>query len=240
MGRGVVERPLPGRNVVEAPFRRGLSTFTYLAVTLLGDERDRSALRAAVNRSHSHVRSGPGSRVAYSAFDPDLQLWVAACLHAGWVDALDRMHGPLPAPAVDTVREAAGRFATTLQVPPDRWPATRAELDAYWQAGLASLSYDDEVRAYLRNLLALRHLPGWLRLSPLGRFLVFTNRGFLPAQARNRLGIAWTEEEDRRFGVTMRRLGLVYRHLPGTLRTFPLNWCLRRFRRRTTSGRLPW
>ncbi len=34
----MLERPLPGRNVREAPFRRALSTFTYLAVALLGDD----------------------------------------------------------------------------------------------------------------------------------------------------------------------------------------------------------
>lgn len=236
----MLERPLPGRNVREAPLRRGLSTFTYLAVALLGDDQDRARLREAVNRSHAHVRSDARSPVGYSAFDPELQLWVAACLYVGWLDVLTRMHGPLGESDVAALYAEAARLGTTLQVEPERWPPTTRDFAAYWQTGLASLAYDDETRAYLVDLLELRHLPAWLRLSPAGRFLVFTNTGFLPDGVRAALRLPWSSSRQRHFEAVMRGLGRCYRALPSPLRTFPLNACLRRFRRRARSGRPPW
>ncbi|MGH3362835.1 MAG: oxygenase MpaB family protein [Nocardioides sp.] len=240
VGRGVLERPLRGRNVLEAPFVRGLSTFTYLAVALLGDDHDRERMRAAVNRSHAHVRSGPDSPVVYHAFDPELQLWVAACLYAGMVDVITRMHGPLGDTDADALYAASVRFGSTLQMREDQWPATRAEFEDFWSSRLDSLAYDAEVRAYVVHLLELRHLPTWLRLSPVGRFLVFTNRGFLPPVARERLGLGWSAAQERRLARTLRLLGRCYARLPLPLRNFPLNACLWDFRRRTRSGRPPW
>ncbi len=193
-----------------------------------------------MNRSHAHVRSDAGSPVGYSAFDPELQLWVAACLYVGWTDALTRMHGPLGDIEADALYAEAARFGTTLQVDAERWPPSRRDFAAYWQAGLASVSYDDDVRAYLVDLLELRHLPAWLRLSPAGRFVVFTNTGFLPPAVRRDLGLPWSSARQHRFEATMRMLGRCYRVLPLPLRTFPLNACLWRFRRKTRAGRPPW
>ena len=66
----MLERPLPGRNVREPPLRRALSTFTYLAVALLGDDRTAPAREAVARRPHtcgtpmSGTPTEPGCRTA--------------------------------------------------------------------------------------------------------------------------------------------------------------------------------
>jgi uncharacterized protein (DUF2236 family) len=47
-------------------------------------------------------------------------------------------------------------LATTLQVPPERWPADRAAFDRYWQESLAKVRIDDSVRDYLYPIAAGR------------------------------------------------------------------------------------
>ena len=58
---------------------------------------DRAAYRDAVDAVHRQVRSEPGSPVPYTAFDRDLQMWVAACLFVGLEDAYQLLRGKLPA-----------------------------------------------------------------------------------------------------------------------------------------------
>jgi uncharacterized protein (DUF2236 family) len=67
------------------PIKRVRTTFTYLAVATAGSDAQKEAFRRAVNRAHAHVYSTPDSPVQYNAFDPDLQLWVAACLYKGGI-----------------------------------------------------------------------------------------------------------------------------------------------------------
>jgi uncharacterized protein (DUF2236 family) len=47
-------------------------------------------MRRRVNRAHALVRSTADSPVRYNAFDPRLQLWIAACLDRGGMDVRTR------------------------------------------------------------------------------------------------------------------------------------------------------
>jgi uncharacterized protein (DUF2236 family) len=77
VGYGVLESPVDSGNVYKHPFKRARTTGTYLAATI-GTESDRQLIRAAVDTAHRQVRSTSSSPVSYHAFDPGLQLWVAA------------------------------------------------------------------------------------------------------------------------------------------------------------------
>jgi uncharacterized protein (DUF2236 family) len=59
---------------------------------------------------HRQVRSELGSPVAYSAFDRDLQMWVAACLFVGLEDTYQLLRGRL----TDELAEQFYRSASTL------------------------------------------------------------------------------------------------------------------------------
>jgi uncharacterized protein (DUF2236 family) len=106
VGYGVLESRVESGQVMRHPFRRVRNTITYLSVALMGSETERAYYRRRVNRAHALVRSTADSPVRYSAFDPRLQLWVAACLYRGGMDVYTLLHGPI------TARPAATRSVT--------------------------------------------------------------------------------------------------------------------------------
>jgi uncharacterized protein (DUF2236 family) len=236
VGYGVLESKVESGQVTKHPLKRLRTTFTYLAVTMLGDDEDRDAYRAAVNTAHAQVRSGAASPVRYNAFDPQLQLWVAACLYWGTVDLYTRLHGPVEDEArADAFYEFGARFGSGLQVRPDMWPADRAAFAAYWADGLARISIDEPVREYLTLLMTRRYLPWPLRAT--GRFDQWVTTGFLPEPFRDQMHVSWDERDERRFARLLRTIGTVSGRMPGSARRFPFNYFLWDMRRRVRRGR---
>lgn len=224
IGYAVLESRVESGQVTKHPLKRFRTTFTYLAVAMLGTDDERIAYRHAVDRSHAQVRSTAASPVDYDAFDRELQLWVAACLYFGTVDLHERMHGPVPHP--DELYAHAARFGTTLQVRPEQWPADRAAFAEYWQRSLPLVRIDDPVRAYLCGLM-----------KPAGRFGRFVTTGLLPAQFREQMQLPWTSDAELRFNRFMHGLGRTERSLPLPVRVFPFNAMLADMRRRARHGR---
>lgn len=60
---GVMESKVDSGNLYKHPFKRARTTFTYIAVAIAGNARDRRVYREAVNAAHAQVRSGPQSPV---------------------------------------------------------------------------------------------------------------------------------------------------------------------------------
>jgi uncharacterized protein (DUF2236 family) len=235
VGYGVLESKVDSGKVTKHPIKRTRTTFTYLAVSMLGDDDDRARYRAAVNRSHAQVRSDAGSPVAYNAFDPQLQLWVAACLYWGSVDLYTRLHGPVDDATADAFYEYGARFGTGLQVRPQMWPADRAAFAQYWAEGLTRVSIDAPVREYLTRLMTRAYLPWPFRAA--SRFDKWVTTGFLPPQFRDEMQLTWSERDERRFTRLMRQIGAVSGRLPAVIRRFPFNYYLWDMRRRVRRGR---
>jgi uncharacterized protein (DUF2236 family) len=95
VGYGVVESPVDSGNLLKHPWKRARTTFQYLAVAVFGTDADRAAVRAAVNGAHRHVKSTASSPVRFRALDPELQMWVAACLFVGLEDTYQLLRGPM-------------------------------------------------------------------------------------------------------------------------------------------------
>lgn len=236
VGHGVLESPVESGSAMRHPVRRARTTFTYLAVALLGTDDERAAFRRAVNRQHAQVRSRPGAEVEYDALDPRLQTWVAACLYYGAVDVHERLHGPVPEQDADGLYAYGARLGTTLQMRPEDWPADRAAFARYWEESLAQVRIDPAVAAMLLDLVNLRNLPRVVALL-LGRFSLLVTTGFLPPVFREALGLPWDERRQRRFDRLMRWVGAADRRLPRTVRLFPFNLYLRDLRLRRRLGR---
>ncbi len=209
VGRGVVESTVDSGRFDLRPRKRGRTTLTYLAVAMLGTDEDRVAFREAVNTAHRQVRSGPDSPVRYNAFDPRLQLWVAACLYQGTVDSLTYLFGPLDEASADELYAEAARFGTTLQVPEKLWPPDRAAFAEYWRSMLPELSPDERVREYLLTQLVDMGPYGRWERRLFRRVNRFFTTGFLPQHFRDELGLAWSDREQRAFEVVMRLIGRV-------------------------------
>jgi uncharacterized protein (DUF2236 family) len=240
VGYGVLESRVESGRVDLHPIKRARTTFTYLAVATVGSDAQQEAFRRAVNRAHAQVYSTPESPVQYNAFDVDLQLWVGACLYKGGVDIYRIFVGELDGEDAERHYREGMPLATTLQVPPEMWPADRAAFDRYWQESLAKVHIDDAVRAYLYPIAAGRirglALPRSLqRLSDSFGLLITT--GFLPQQFRDEMRLPWNAAKQRRFDRLMAVLRTVNRLLPGFIRRFPFNILLWDVDRRIRTGR---
>jgi uncharacterized protein (DUF2236 family) len=236
VGRGVAESRVASGALMRRPLKRTRTTLGYILVALLGDDEAHQWLRLEVNRQHREVRSRPEDPVAYSAFDPQLQLWVAACMYRGALDAVAFIYGAPSSATLDELYEHCARFATTLQVPSSDWPASREKFDAYWSDSLERVAFDDVTRAYLRQVVALGFLPRVVQ-RVLGPLHEFVTAGFLPEPFRSELGLSWSDTRQRRFETTLRAIIAVHRRLPRVAREFPLNLVWWDTRRRFRRGR---
>src|SRR3954466_3464721 len=187
VGRGVAESTVDSGRVDKHPFKRQRTTGSYLIVAMLGSKAEREAMQDEVNRQHSGVVRKEGEAdVPYSAFDPKLQLWVAACIYVGFSVWLELAQGPLTEAQRDAFYRRCARLGTTLQVPEEMWPADREAFAEYWWPAVERISMDDVTRDYLRDLANVRFLKPWARRPP-GRWNRFLTVGFLPEQFREQL-----------------------------------------------------
>ena len=232
VGYGVLESPVDSGNVYKHPFKRARTTGTYLAAATLGTDADRALIRDEVDRVHALVRSTASSPVSYNAFDPRLQLWVAACLYRYYVDQHEFLYGPLDDESADAVYQDAKKLGTTLQVREDMWPPDRVAFDEFWKRSLDDLRIDPPVREHLHGVAAMAFLPAPLRLLA-GPFNLFATTGFLPAEFRSHMRLPWTRRPAAQVrvvvdGAAARRPGHSAGGLDTRLRALPAGYAITR------------
>jgi len=236
VGHGVMYSPVASGNIWQHPIKRTRTTLAYLMTAARGTDEERRALRRQIDRVHAHVRSAPDAEVAYNAFDPELQLWVAACLYQGVEDSYRAFVGDLDEATAEKMYQDGKRLGTTLQVRDEAWPADRAAFEEYWHKGVALIEIDDATREYLLGIARLQfygRVVGWL----FGRFGEFITAGFLHPPFREAMGLCWDERRQRRFDALLRAIRLANRALPRVLREFPLNLVWADTRRRLRTGK---
>lgn len=227
VGAGVAEHSA----TLHRPLERLRNTMAYIYALTIGTDEDRRAITRLVNRAHGPVRSA-----RYNAFDPALQLWVAATLYRGGTQVAEIFQGPLPAAQADAVYRHAAVYGTALQMPASLWPADRQAFDAYWDRMLADLHVEPPVRRYVDALLGGAAVPWWLRgLMPMQRF--FT-RALLPAPVRAAFGLRWDSRDERRWQRFLRWGPRLYWAIPRFLRHLPARVVLADLRRRARGGQL--
>lgn len=209
VGRGVVDHSDFASRLMD----RFEGTVLYLMATMYGSPEEQAAVRRAVNRAHAPVRGvHPTSGATYNAFDPVLQLWVAATLYQTMMDLHIRVFGPLTPEEADAAYRAISQAPSNLQLTPEHWPADRAEFDDYWERMVASLRVDREVLAVSRQILYPTGVAWWLRPGlPLLRLVT---AGLLPPTVRTQFRLPWDDRRQRHFDRAMRWTARVYPHLP--------------------------
>ncbi|PJE08147.1 oxygenase MpaB family protein [Mycobacterium sp.] len=240
VGHGVAESRVESGRIDRHPIKRARTTFTYIAVANSGTDVQKAAFRRAVNRAHAEVYSTPDSPVPYNAFDPELQLWVAACIFKGGIDIYRIFVGEIPEDEADRIYRDGMSIGTTLQVPPEMWPPDRAAFDRYWEESLEQVHIDDSVREFLYPIAVSRikgvPLPDWLR-TPLESFNLLITTGFLPQRFRDEMRLPWDDAQQQRFDRLMAVIGAVNGVLPKVIRQFPFNLMLWDLDRRIKAGR---
>jgi uncharacterized protein (DUF2236 family) len=236
VGYGVVESKVDSGNLLKHPWKRARTTFQYLAVAVFGSQQDRAAFRQAVDGAHRHVRSTAESPVRYNAFDPNLQMWVAACLYVGLEDTYLLLRGPMNERQAEAFYRSAWPLGTTLQVREDQWPPTRKAFDDYWIEACGQVQIGDVVGGYLLELIDLRMINPLLRL-PFHRLLKFLTVGFLAPVFREALGVSWSDAEQRYFERLFLLVAFVNRFLPPFVRQGASHVLLADVRRRARRQR---
>ena len=221
VGRGVAEHS----RFADDPMARLRGTLTYVYGLTFGTPEEVAWVAGLVSRVHAGV-VGPG----YSANDPGLQLWVAATLYQAAVQSYEIAFGPMPPLMKEEFCRQSARAAVALGCPPELWPGSVAEFDAYWQGQLPGLAVSDDARRICRAMLYSRTLPWYLRpVLPLSRL---ATAGMLPDRLREEYGLTWNRRREWLFRAGVRITRLVYRHVPRPVRELPKTYCLRGFRRR--------
>lgn len=201
------------------PLDRMQNTMTYVYAVVYGTEGQLTAVRRQVNRAHVPVRrkaEAESGMPGYSAFDPQLQLWVVATLYDTAITVYERIYGALDEESADRSYRDYAAVGTALQVPAALWPADRAAFETYWNEQLESLQADDVTRRVAHDLLHPTTVPFWLRAGmPLARLIT---AGLLPAKVRNSFGMPWNAKRQWRFDRTIRWCSVVYPRLPHFLR----------------------
>lgn len=238
VGRGVAESRVDSGNLYKHPLKRARTTFGYVMVALFGTDDERNALGRAVTEVHREVRSRPGDPVAYNALDPELQLWVAACIYRGIEDGYRLLHASVTQEMLDAVYPHTARLATTLQVPPGMWPVDRAAFEDYWRGEVASIEMDDVTRSFLRDFTGLGFLP-WPVATVLGPIHRSITAGFLGAPFRTELGLPWGPADRAIFTINAAILRVTNALTPAPVRLLPFDLLLMDMRRRIRAGRNP-
>lgn len=211
------------------PLDRLHGTLMYCYAQAYGTDADRAAVARRVNTAHGPVSDAAGAASpAYSAFDPALQLWVAATLYDTAVQIHDLVFGPLPAPAADELYREYAALGTGLQMPAELWPETRSDFRAWFDAEVDRLDVTPDAARVAAQLLTLRQAPLWLRASlPVVRLVT---AGLLPPRLREPFGFRWTPRQQRRFDRMLRVVRVIWPAVPRGIRFLPVRYYLRRLR----------
>ena len=219
VGRGVARHS----DFASGPMQRLRSTLTYVYLLVYGSEGEFRRSTRLVNHAHTDVH-GSG----YTAFDPQLQLWVAATLYDTAISIYETVFGVLEPEEAEAIYREYAIIGAGLQMPRELWPADRAAFRQYWDQEVAQLHVDEESRHVALDLLQPGRVPLWLKASmPLARLVT---AGLLTAEQRAMYDLPWSDRRQRRFERTLRVIAGVYPHLPKRLRHWPKNHYLRAFR----------
>lgn len=227
VGLGVAEHSTTLRRQAD----RLRTTLTYVYGMATGTEEEKRTIARLVNKAHVPIRS----EGRYSAYDPELQLWVAATLTQMGERVYELTFGPLDPVSREHIYRETWIYGTALQVKESAWPQTRAEFDDYWAASLTRLGSEPAVRKYAAALLDWRGAPWpYKPLLPLQSLMA---RGLVPVETREALDLSWTGLDRVLFGLFWKVFPPVYRLIPRPVRTLRARLLMRDFRKRLRTGR---
>ena len=205
----------------EHPFRRLFGTLDALLVITFGTAGEAARVLAHIDRIHARVRGQvdepPASAGPYSAFDPDLQLWVLATLADTSELLFSRYVRALRDGEAEALWRDWRRFGERFGLPAARMPADHHAFRAYMAEMVsgptlaASRSVAEIARSILRAPLAL------------GRVTVNASltAGLLPPSLRRAYGLPWGPLARARFALADRALGGLVPRAPRLARRAP-------------------
>ncbi len=210
-----VANPLVAQGVLEhstlrtKSFERLNRTLSMMQSFTFGTNEEVAKITARINHAHSFVNGeltkNIGSYTAgtsYSAFDPELLIWVWATL----IDTAVLVYETFIAPLSDEDKEAYYQESKRL-LPPlggdiSQTPATLDDLRAYLITKYSSgeIAVDDDVKREIMPYLLLQK-PKRLKLPllPLSLPLTKLTIGLLPEELREQYELPWSTRDQKAF-----------------------------------------
>ncbi len=198
------------------PFRRLARTLTLTLDSVFSDTP--TALRAVrrINATHADIR-GAG----YSAFDPDLLVWVMATLVDSAVLAYELFVGALTGAQKDGYYAETREATRLLRMPPASAPADFTALRRYVAEMIASGGVAVGQTGLAMASATLYPPAAWYLPRPVKAFNAFVTAGLLPATLRTQYGLAWTIHHRAAFEAFVRAVRVAIPLLPARLRYVP-------------------
>jgi uncharacterized protein (DUF2236 family) len=189
---------------------------TYSLTFGTTEEARRAADR--INEVHRYVHgTDPVTGRRYDAFDPDLLLWVHACLVDSALLFEEMTVGRLVQAERERFHQEQMAAAELLGLPRARIPPTVAELRGY----IAEVVAGDTplvTEASLRVADLFRHPPAEAEWRPLLRAVAWWAFGTLPPRLRRMYGVPWGPAREAWLQASLRGLRLVRPGIPRRFR----------------------
>jgi len=129
-------------------------TAYYVTATTFGDRATADAAAAHVRRVHRRIRGiDPVTGRAYSADDPETQLWVHCVEWHSFLAAYRAYGGRLTPDEQDRYHEEGARVAPLVGLPASMVPRTVAEQREYFESVRSQLVVSDQARAAIDFVL---------------------------------------------------------------------------------------
>lgn len=213
----------------EDPWGRFVRTFLSLSTLMYGGRRSAGREAARLREVHRAFKGVDGQGRRYHALHPEAYAWVHATLVKGAVDAHETFGRPLPPDLLGEYYRELREVGRMLGLSDHHLPADWTAFLAYYDATVADRLEDNQaVRDVLDSVREpakpSRLLPDrvWRPVASLaGRRAYLITVGTLPVRLRERLGLPWTDEEQRRLRRHARVIRTVMAVVPPPLRCAP-------------------
>jgi uncharacterized protein (DUF2236 family) len=201
--------------------RRTLSSTNQIAFGRLSQARIVSEQVAARHRKvRGIVSTGVGDPRTYSAFEPDLLLWVLATLITAAINGYELIYGELPIARKEAFYRDMCQFGTYFGVPISLSPKNWSAFDVYYASTLeGELLASHRLCGELAR--AVIHPQDTVAAAILGRTIDFVVVETLPPRIRERLGLKSTPLSRFFMRLARRVLPKVFPALPAKVRFYP-------------------
>jgi len=211
------------------PWARLLRTLSLQLLLPFGTKDEARHAADRINNLHTVINgTDPVTGERYDALDPELLLWVHACLEESTVLFYERTVRPLTDTQKQRFHEENLVAAELVLLSRDRVPATYQGLTDY----IAGVVHSDrlmltDVASEVADLVRGEPVP--LHLKPIWKFISFAAMGTLPGPVRALYGYQWTDRQGWLLDTNMRMLKRVRPYLPRRFRLIlPARVALRR------------
>ncbi len=201
--------------------RRTLSSTNQIA---FGRVSQAKAVSDRVAARHRKVRgtvfTGVDGSRTYSAFEPDLLLWVLATLITAAINGHELIYGELPVARKEAFYRDMCRFGTYFGVPESLSPKDWRAFEAYYTSMVeGELLGSHPICGELAR--AVLHPQDTFTAAILGRAIDFVVIETLPPKVRDRLGLESTAWTRFRMRLARRVLPKIFPALPPKVRFYP-------------------